>query len=121
MYPEFAYLKIPVLAGLYITVIPFSIALVRTFKLLRGVEENKIFSEGSVNALRDIKYCLISILLFYVMGSIFLMTQSAFHPGIAIMGFTVMFITTFIALFSTVLQRLLRNALNIKSENDLIV
>lgn len=49
------------------------------------------------------------------------MSQSALHPGIAIIGFIIIFASVVIAVFAGVLQKLLRNALDIKSENDLTV
>ncbi|PIC63626.1 hypothetical protein CSV79_10825 [Sporosarcina sp. P13] len=121
MYPEFDYLQYPVLISLYITVIPFYLALFQALKILNYIENNNAFSERSVNVLKYIKYCAITISIVYVIGNIFLITQNALHPGIAIIGFIIIFTSVVIAVFTAVLQKLLKNALDIKLENDLTV
>ncbi len=121
MYPEFAFLQYPVLLGLYVTTIPFFIALYQALKILKLIDHEAAFSESSVNILNFIKYCAITISILYVIGSILLMLQNALHPGIAIVGFIIIFASVVIAVFVGVLQKLLRNALDIKSENDLTV
>lgn len=121
MYPEFAFLQYPVLLGLYVTTIPFFIALYQALKILKLIDHEAAFSESSVNILNFIKYCAITISILYVIGSILLMSQNALHPGIAIVGFIIIFASVVIAVFVGVLQKLLRNALDIKSENDLTV
>lgn len=121
MYPEFAYLQYPILIGLYVTVIPFLIALYQALKLLNYIDNNNAFSELSVKSLKYIKYCAVIISILYVIGIIIVMSQNAFQPGIAIIGFTIIFTSVVIAVFTAVLQKLLKNALDIKSENDLTV
>ncbi|WP_010649805.1 DUF2975 domain-containing protein [Oceanobacillus massiliensis] len=121
MFPEFAYLQYPVLIGLYLTAIPLFISLYQAIRLLRFIDNEDAFSESSVNSLNLIKYCAVIISILYVIGSILLMSQSALHPGIAIIGFIIIFASVVIAVFAGVLQKLLRNAIDIKSENDLTV
>lgn len=121
MFPEFAYLKYPVLLGLYITAIPFFIALYQFLKLLIYVEENSAFSELAVTSLKKIKYCANIITVLYIIGFFFLIFQNALHPGIALIAFAIIFTAIIISLFSAVLQAILKNALDIKSENDLTI
>ncbi len=121
MYPEFAYLQYPILIGLYITVIPFFIALYQALKILNYIDRKNAFSDMSVNALRKIKFCAITISTLYVTGAIFLLIQNALHPGIAIVAITIIFSSIVIAVFAMVLQKLFKSALDIKSENDLTV
>ncbi|ACJ82745.1 MULTISPECIES: DUF2975 domain-containing protein [Bacillaceae] len=121
MFPEFAFLQYPVLIGLYVTVIPFFLALYQALKLLNYIENNNAFSELSVKVLKYIKYCAITISILYLIGTIVLMSQNALHPGIAIIGLTIIFTSVVIAVFTAVLQKLLKNVLDIKSENDFTV
>ncbi|WP_062051097.1 DUF2975 domain-containing protein [Bacillus sp. JCM 19034] len=121
VFPEFAYLRFPVLIGLYVTGIPFYFALYKALKLLTYIDENNAFSELSVTSLRYIKYCAITISVLYVIGGIILLSQNALHPGIVIIVFTIIFSSVVIAVFTMVLQKLLKSALDIKSENDLTV
>ncbi len=115
------FLQYPVLIGLYVTVIPFFLALYQALKLLNYIENNNAFSELSVKVLKYIKYCAITISILYLIGTIVLMSQNALHPGIAIIGLTIIFTSVVIAVFTAVLQKLLKNVLDIKSENDFTV
>ncbi|WP_026673422.1 DUF2975 domain-containing protein [Alkalihalobacterium bogoriense] len=119
--PEFAYLKYPVLLGLYVTAVPFFMALHQAWQLLNYIEKNAAFSELSVSTLNKIKYCGNAIAFLYAVGTILLLTQNALHPGVAIISFLVMFTSVVIAVFAAVLQKLLKNALKIKSENELTI
>ena|SRR5690625_2603184 len=121
MNPEFAYLQYPILFGLYVTLIPFFFALYQALKLLKYIEGNNTFSESAVNALGLIKHCASAIIILYLFGIIILGVQSALHPGVAIIGFVILFATIVIFLFTAVLQELLKNALKIKLENDLTI
>lgn len=59
LYPGISYLKYLVYADLYAAAIPFYFALYQAFKLLSYIDQNKAFSELSVRALKNIKYCAI--------------------------------------------------------------
>ncbi|MFE3973526.1 MULTISPECIES: DUF2975 domain-containing protein [unclassified Peribacillus] len=123
LYPDMAYLKYLVLIDLYASVIPFYFALYQAFKLLSFIDKNKAFSELSVRALKKIKYCAITISSLYVAGMplFYLMAEMDDAPGIILIGLVVIFASMVIAVFAAVLQRLLQEAIDIKSENDLIV
>ncbi|WP_091772024.1 DUF2975 domain-containing protein [Piscibacillus halophilus] len=119
--PEYAYLRFPLLFGIYLTVIPFLIALKQGLNLLKQIDKLKAFSEAAVNAINMIKYCALVIMIIYLVGIIFLLIQSALHPGIALIGLMIIFASVIIFTFAAVLQNLLNNALTIKSENDLTI
>lgn len=118
---EYAFLKFPVLVGLYLTAIPFYLSLYQGLKLLLYIERKNAFSEITVTSLGHIKICAMTIIILYVIGIILLALQNALHPGIALVGAVIIFATLVISFFSAVLQELLRNALEIKVENDLTV
>ncbi|MDW7615920.1 DUF2975 domain-containing protein [Peribacillus simplex] len=123
LHPDMAYLKYLVLIDLYASAIPFYFALYQAFKLLSFIDKNKAFSELSVRALKKIKYCAITISSLYVAGMplFYLMAEMDDAPGIILIGLVVIFASMVIAVFAAVLQRLLQEAIDIKSENDLIV
>ena len=120
--PDLANLQYPILMGMYIAMIPFFVALYQALKLLSYIDKNKAFSELSVKALRNIKYCAIAIIIVYVleMPFLYILTKVDDAPGILI-GMVVIFASMVIAVFAAVLQRLLQEAIHIKSENDLTV
>jgi len=117
------YLHYPILIGMYSTAITFFFALYQTLKLLSYIDENKAFSKLSVKALKYIKYCAITISIIYavLIPFVFPIADADDAPGL--MGFPVIFIFTSIVIgvFAAVLQRLLQDAIDIKSENDLTV
>ncbi|MFZ3580239.1 DUF2975 domain-containing protein [Virgibacillus sp. DJP39] len=120
--PELANLQYPLLIGMYAAMIPFFVALYQTFKLLNLIDRNEAFSELSVKALKNIKYCAITIIILYIieMPFLYLLTKADDAPGILI-GMIIIFASLVIAVFAAVLQKLLKNAIDIKSENDLTV
>lgn len=124
-HPETAYLQYPFLIGSYITVTPFFIALYQALKLLRYIDQNKAFSELSVTALKYIKYCAITISTLIVVGIVcgVILIAGKYEDitGFIGLGFILTFASMVIAVFAAVLQKLLKEAIDIKSENDLTV
>jgi hypothetical protein len=121
MYPEYAYLKYPVLIGLYITAVPFYYALYKALVILKYVGCENAFSKQSVESLKHIRICALAEIVIYAAMSIYLLSQNALHPGIAIIIGAIIFAAITISLFTGVLQQLLSTAIEIKSENDLTV
>ncbi len=113
----------PILLGMYITAIPFFIALYQALKLLRYIDRNNAFSALSIQALRYIKYCAIAISGVYTLGMpyIFNVADKDDAPGVVVMGLIVIGASIVIAVFAAVLQRLLQHGMDIKSENELTV
>jgi len=120
---EIAYLKYPVFIVFYGAAIPFYFALYQAFRLLTYIDQNKAFSELSVTALKKIKYCAITISGLHVLALplFYLFAEMDDAPGVIFLGLVVPFASIVIAVFAAVLQRLLQEAIDIKSENDLTV
>ncbi|MBN6888724.1 biotin transporter BioY [Cytobacillus horneckiae] len=123
LYPNMTYMKVLVFLFFYVTAIPFYIALYQAFKLVGFIDKNIAFSELSVRALKNIKNCAITISMLYVVGMplLYLMAEMDDAPGIIVIGLVIIFASMVIAVFAAVLQKLLKNAIDIKSENDLTV
>lgn len=123
LYPDIAYLKYLVLIDMYAAAIPFYFALYQAFKLLSYIDNNIAFSELSVKALKKIKYCAIIISILYVVGMpiFYFMAEIEDAPGIIVIGLILIFASIVIGVFAAVLQRLLQVAIDIKSENDLVI
>ena len=119
------YFKDPFLALVYAGSIPFFIALYQAFKVLRYVRQNKVFSPEVVKALRTIKYCALAIIGFVVVEEIFIMLMSNRdndNPGVPVfMGILITFPSIVVAAAAAMFERILQNAVEIKSENDLTV
>jgi hypothetical protein len=121
--PDYAHILYPVLIGIFVSAIPFFVALYQVLKLLSYIGKNKAFSELSVKALKNIKYCAIVISTLYVvmMPFVYLIAEKDDAPGLIIMGMVPIFASMIIAVFAAVLQRLFQDAIDIKSENDLTI
>ncbi|HEK9099740.1 TPA: DUF2975 domain-containing protein [Bacillus pseudomycoides] len=121
--PDYAYILYPILIIMYVSVIPFFVALYQAFRLLSYIDKNKAFSKLSVKSLKNIKYCAITISLLYAVGMPFFyfMAEIDDAPGIILIGLVIIFASMVIAVFAAVLQKLLKEAIDIKSENDLTV
>jgi len=121
--PDYAHILYPILIGMYVSVIPFFVALYQAFKLLIYIDNNQAFSELSVKALKNIKFCAMTISGLYavIMPFVFLVADLDDAPGLIIFGMVPIFASMVIAVFAAVLQKLLKNAIDIKSENDLTI
>lgn len=121
--PVYARMLYPIVAGMGISAFPFYFALFQAFKLLCFIDRGEAFSELSVNALKIIKYCAVSISAVYaaVMPFVFLLADKDDAPGLILIGMVPIFASSVIAVFAAVLQKLLKEAIDIKSENDLTV
>jgi hypothetical protein len=116
------YFNDPFLAYAYTASISFFVALYQAFKVLGYAGQNKVFSPAAVRALRTIKYCAIAIIGFVAVGEIFIMLgNSDDHAGGVFIGILITFASMVIATAMVVLERVLQNAVDIKSENDLTV
>ncbi|MGE7884761.1 DUF2975 domain-containing protein [Bacillus sp. NPDC094077] len=122
LYPNIAPMKCLVFIVMYGAAVPFYVALYQAFNLLRYIDKNTAFSELSVKALKNIKYCAITISGLYVLGlPLFHFIAKKVDPPIGLMGLIIIFASFVIAVFAAILQQLLQEAINIKSENDLTV
>ena len=116
------YFKDPFLAYAYIASIPFFIALYQAFKVLEYVRQNKTFSPATVKALRTIKYCAIAIIGFVAASLIFIVfADKDDRPAGVFMRILIAFPSIVIATAAAMFERILQNAVDIKSENDLTV
>jgi hypothetical protein len=108
---------------MYVSVIPFFIALCQALRLLGYIDKNKAFSESAVRALKSIKLCAFTISILYAaaMPFIYGVAEKDDAPGLILFGLIFIFASVVIAIFAAVLQILLRNAIDIKKDNDLTI
>lgn len=123
LYPHMAYMKSLVLIDMYAAAVPFYFSLYQAFKLLNYIDKNLAFSELSVKAIKSIKYCAITISILYLLGMplYYLMAEGIDPPSFIPIGWIIIFSSIVIAVFAAVLQRLLQEAIHIKSENELTI
>jgi hypothetical protein len=118
------YFKDPFLVYVYIASISFFVVLYQAFKLLGYIRQNRIFTLNSVRALRTIKYCAIALIAFIAGAEAYFFIVQRGKEDIAggvFMGLTMIFISVIIGAAATVFEKILQNAVDMKSENDLTI
>lgn len=124
------YFKDPFLAYVYVSAIPFFVGLYQAYKVLGYAGRNKIFSQAAVNALRTIQYCAFITAAAIVVADVFLMIHARLYPelgatdgpeGAVMLGIIATFASIIVGTAAAVFTRILQNAVDIKSENDLTV
>ena len=116
------YFKDPFLAYAYIGAIPFFVALYQAFKLLGYIGRNEIFSQGSVRALRTIKFCALTIIGLVAVSAIFMISGDRDdRPAGVFMRLLITFPSIVVATAAGMAERIFQNAVDLKSENDLTV
>lgn len=114
----------PLIIYAYVASIAFFLGLYNAFKLLGFIGHNKVFSQSSVNALKNIKYCALTLSVLIVAAGVFIVI--AHHKDDDPAGFIAMcIVTTFasivVATAAAIFEKILQNATDMKSENDLTI
>jgi hypothetical protein len=119
------YFQDPFLALVYAGSIPFFIALYQAIRALGYVGRNQVFSPEVVKALRIITYCALAIIGFVVVEVIWILLVSGAdedNPGAPIfLGLLIILPSIVVAVTGRMFERILQNAVDLKSENDLTV
>ncbi len=114
----------PFILYIYMGSIPFFVGLYQAFKLLNFIDANKAFSQGAVNTLKNMKFASLILIGFIALALLFIRfnAQAEDDPaGPTSLGIAVSLAFSVIAAAAAVFQKLLQNAVDIKSENDLTV
>jgi hypothetical protein len=112
----------PFIAYIYIGSIPFFVALYNAFKVLGCVRRDEIFSERSVRALRTIKYCSLIVIGFVAVSVLFMIGGDRDdRPAGVFLRILISLPSIIAAAAAAISERILQNAVDIKSENDLTV
>ena len=118
------YFNDPFLVYAYTASIAFFVALWQAYKLLGYVGRNEVFSQSSVKALQTIRYCAITIVAFVVGAEAYLFIFNRGKDDIAggvFMGLLMIAVSGVVATVAAMFEKTLQSAVDIKSENDLIV
>ncbi|WP_434121747.1 DUF2975 domain-containing protein [Salinicoccus roseus] len=121
--PEYAVILYPIVIGILLTFIPYLFALYQSYRLLNYIDGKKAFSNLSVTALKKIKSSAFSISAIYAatLPFVYVVAEIDDAPGLILVAMIPIFAFLVVAVFTAVLQKLLNEAINIKSENDLTV
>lgn len=108
----------------YAASIAFFVALYKAFRVIGYIGQNKVFSSQSVKALRSIKYCAIILAICIAGAGLFI---RLFHDkdddpaGFLTLCFVTTFVSVVVATAAAIFEKILQNAVDMKSENDLTI
>lgn len=108
----------------YAASIVFFVALYKAFKLLGYIGQNKVFSTNAVGTLKSIKYYAIVLSILIVTAGLYIKISHNKEDDPA--GFlAICIVTTFasivVATAAAIFEKILQNAIDMKSENDLTI
>jgi hypothetical protein len=116
------YFNDPFLAYVYLGSIPFFVGLFHGFRVLGHAGRNQEFSPQAVRSVRIIKYCAIALIAFVAGAEVFILSiTDDDRAGGVMMGVFIAFAAIVVATAMAILERVLQNAVDMKSENDLTV
>ena len=113
----------PFIIYIYLASTPFFVGLYHAFKLLNFIDANKAFSQGAVNTLKNMKFASLSLIGFIALAEFYIrfFAHGDDPAGPTALGILASFAVAVIATAAAVFQKLLQNAVDLKSENDLTV
>jgi hypothetical protein len=112
-----------ILLGMYVPALPFLVAIYQTMKLINYIDDGTAFSDASVRRLKNIKYCGLVIAGLFALGMpyVYYVADKDDAPGVVALGLVIIGASMAVAVIAAVLERLLKSAIALKSENDLTV
>lgn len=118
-----AYVIYGILILMYISVVPFFAALYQGFRLLGYIDSNKAFSELSLKSIQKIRSCAaaISIIYLFAMPLFYIVAEIDDAPGVILLGMIFVFAPLTVTVFAAILKKLLKNAIDLKNDNELTI
>lgn len=121
IHPEFDYMFIPSLIFIWITAIPFYIALWLSWSIAGEISKDRSFSKKNADSLKKISYLAVSESMLYFLAIVALLILKLLHPGILIIALFIIFIGIALAVTTAALSRLVEKARLIEEENELTI
>lgn len=118
-----AYVIYGILILMYISVVPFFAALYQGFRLLGYIDSNKAFLELSLKSIQKIRSCAaaISIIYLFAMPLFYIVAEIDDAPGVILVGMIFVFAPLTVTVFAAILKKLLKNAIDLKNDNELTI
>jgi len=121
MNPELAWLFWPCLIFIWITAVPFYLALWKAWLICREIARDNSFCEENARRLREIGGLALSESVLYCAAAVALMIMNLLHPGILLLILFFIFVGIAVAVVSGTLSYLVKKSCDLKQENDLTI
>lgn len=120
-FPEFAYLQYPVLFYVYLTAVPFYIALFQGVRICGFILNDEPFSHSTVSALQIASVCSVTEIFIYTLGAVLLFCCNALHPSIFLLILVILLAASMFALLCSILKHLVQKAIRLREESELTI
>ncbi|MFA9379880.1 MAG: DUF2975 domain-containing protein [Acetanaerobacterium sp.] len=121
MNPEFKYMFWPCLVFIWISAVPFYLALWKTWQICGDISRDNSFSWKNAERLKFISKLALFDCLLYMAAAIVLFIMNLLHPSILLMVLFIIVVGISIAAVSAVLSHLVEKAGALRQENDLTI
>jgi hypothetical protein len=108
----------------YAASIAFFVALYKAFQLLGYIGQDKVFSSNSVRTLKSIKYCAMALSILIVTAGLYIRlshNKEDDPAGFLAICIVFIFVSIIVATTAAIFEKILQNAIDMKSENDLTI
>ena len=109
------------LGVIWLTAVPFFIALVFAWRVARNIGADRSFSMENAELLRRISVLAAVDAAFFFLANIVLMFLNMNHPGTLLAAMLVVFAGVAVAVASAALSHLIRKAADLQDESDLTI
>lgn len=122
-YFSYAYAIYAVFIAICLAAIPYFVGVYKAWQLLSSIDKGRAFSLESVKIVRIIAACAAVISIIYIasLPFFYIWAQADDAPGLVIIGMMLVGLPTIVSVFAALLQRLISEAADLKSENELTV
>lgn len=119
--PKLSYMYLPCYIFIFVTAIPFYIALFCGWKIFNEISKDNSFCIENAKSLKLISKLSVSECILYIIASMALIILNQLHLEIFVLIVFIIFIGLAIAVLSGALSYLVEKASHIKEENDLTI
>lgn len=122
-FTDYGYAIYTVFIATFLVAIPFFYGAFNAWRLLDYTNQGKAFSKRSVKALRNIALSAAAISIIYILALPFFYVwgENDDAPGVILIGLILVGAPMVVSVFAALLQRLIAEAVDLKSENELTV
>ncbi len=122
-FPSYSYAVYGVFAAMFIAAIPFYVGLYGAWRLLTYIDKGMAFTKPSAKTVKTIAFAAGCISFIYIISTPFfyVWADNDDAPGLMVIGIVLVGAPMIIAVFASLLHRLISEASDLKSENELMV
>lgn len=122
-FPGYSYAVYLVFLAMFIAAIPFFVGLYGAWRLLFYIDKGMSFTDKSAKSVKTIAFAagIISLIYIVSMPFFYIWADNDDAPGLVVIGMVLVGAPMVIAVFASLLHHLIREATDLKSENELTV